>query len=297
LGKRRKLIKNETPTQPISNTSLTLRTAHSPTVASNLNMIKKILIVITIFCFSCSQKKSEEQATVQQEKKEELKKTSIEKANGELTASKIVLSKELYGEWINTSLFDSTLVQRKLHPWLNEFYGDLHLTINQADSLSIRGNMDGGDLKIELKDPFHFTTTERADDPSFEYQPNRNLILLKTNKGSMLFRRMRKTDAKQIIGNEEKFNQYFINNLFTNEYFTGAEKPAFTTIWNGFETFTPFDFDAVGIKNGKGDLEYFGWEFKGDTLKLYSTSFSEDEESGFRIGKKGNLARTYVKKK
>jgi hypothetical protein len=37
--------------------------------------------------------------------------------------TKIKLSDKFNGHWINTSLFDSTTIKRKLSPWINEFYG------------------------------------------------------------------------------------------------------------------------------------------------------------------------------
>ena len=255
--------------------------------------MNRVLFVITIlFCLSCSQERKEEKAVTQKETGNK----SLEEANAKTANPKEGISEKLYGEWINTSLFDSTLAQRKLYPWLNEFYGDLYLTINRSDSLNIGGNMDGGDVKVNFTDEFHFSTTDRIDNPTFAYLPDRDLILLKTKNYSVLFRRIRKSDARQIIGNEEKFNRYFIDKFFVDDYFKGIKKPMFTTVWNGFETFTPFDFDAVGIENEKGEIEYFGWEFRGDTLKLYSTSFKEDDESGFLLYNKGSLTRKYVRK-
>jgi hypothetical protein len=256
-------------------------------------MNRTLIIISLLFCFSCSQQKNEEKAVAQAQKVNK----PIEEAIAKTVNSKVRLSEKLYGDWINTSLFDSTLAKHRLYPWVKEFYGDLHLTINKGDSLNIRGNMDGGDVRINVKDEYHFSTKGRVDNPTFEYLPDRDLLHIKTKNNSMLFRRIGKADAKQIIGDEHRFNQFFINKYFTADYFIGADRPKFTTIWCGFETFTPFNFDAVGINNGKGDIEYFGWEFSGDTLTLYSTTYDVDDESGFRIYSKGSLARTYVKRK
>lgn len=199
--------------------------------------------------------------------------------------------------------FRLNISPKKLNPWLNTFYGDLHLKINQSDSAFVGGNMDWGTLKIQITSPFKFLTPGRTDNPSFEYLEDKDMILLKTNdvhskdNYSVIFRRLRKGDAKQVIANEEEFNEYFINKFFTEDYFTGVKKPNIVTIRNGFETFTPMNFDAIEIKNEKGKKDVYGWEINNDTLKLYSISFKTDEESGFRIGKKGELTQVYIKKK
>ena len=118
------------------------------------------------------------------------------------------------------------------------------------------------------------------------------------------------------MADEEKFNNFFLSRLFDGNYkdvtnsepiniaiknksFIGdPKKTKIERLWNGFETHTPFDFDAILLKEmGKKEPGYFGWEFAGDTLNLYRTTHKFDEESGFAEYKKAVLYRKLVKQK
>jgi hypothetical protein len=204
---------------------------------------------------------------------------------------------EMRGEWINTSLFDSTITQKKLNKWIWDFYGDLHLVIDESDSITIEGNMDGGDCRINLIDSTSFSLPCRIDTPHYKYSFNRNLIYsVIGSNDTIVFRKVNKDDKLDIIANEEYFNKFFIDKLFTNEYFKEQKKPDFIELWDGFETFTPFTFDAVAIKFNEDSIYYLSWQFKNDTLELYNTSYKYDEDSGFRIYKIEDLNSVYIKK-
>lgn len=269
----------------------------------------RLSFLILIILVSCSEPK--------QENKTELTKTTetqpAEK-NQSLKASQ--LDGKLHGEWINTALFDSTLTQKKLSPWLGFFYGEMYLKINGSDSVYIEGNMDGGRSKILIKNSLQFALPEYSEEPTFTYLEKQDLILRKDPYQTFQFRRKRATEDISFMGDEEKFNTFFLKQLFESNYkdITGPEsisisiknnsfigdpkKTKIEHLWNGFETHTPFDFDAILLKEiGKKEPEYFGWEFSGDTLKLYSTTHKFDEESGFAEYEKATLYRTLIKQK
>ncbi|KAA9338854.1 hypothetical protein [Adhaeribacter soli] len=268
--------------------------------------MNKLLFLLLIILVSCSKPKKQ----VQAEKKELAVASSSENA----IKSTKQLDKKLQGEWINTALLDSTLTQKKLEPWLSSFYGEMYLKINQKDSIDIEGNMDGGIIKIEIKNPFSFKIPNYTEEPTFTYLENQDLIQQKVAYHKFLFRRKRATEDISFMADEEKFNNFFLKKLFEGNYleltnsginkisindksFIGdPKKTKIERLWSGFETFTPFDFDAIQLKEiGKKEPEYFGWEFSGDTLKLYSTSHKFDEESGFAKYERGKLYRTLIK--
>jgi len=201
----------------------------------------------------------------------------------------------LQGKWINTSLFDSTLVSKQLNPWLYDFYGDLILIINESDSASISGNMDGGIGIINLIDSISFSFPDRVDNPIFIYSIQKDLIFQNINsKNPIIYRRVEEKDRIEIIGNEEAFNKYFIDKFFS-DYFSKKEKSKIVDIWNGFETYWPFDFDALALgKNRKA--EYYAWKFDGDTLLLFETSHEYDADSGFPSYKIEKLKKKITKK-
>lgn len=63
----------------------------------------------------------------------------------------------------------------------------------------------------------------------------------------------------------------------------------------GTETYEPFDFDALGMKNEQSNLDYYGWEINGDSLKLYQTKETVNQNSGFAYYDKSKLDTVYIK--
>ncbi len=195
------------------------------------------------------------------------------------------------GQWINTSLFDSTKIKGKLSPWINEFYGTAVLEIS-PDTLVLFGCMDGGAKeKIAVIDASHFTTTSDISfEPKFEYIKNSDLIKM-TTKGNFLtviFRRVKPTDKLDIVTDEKKFESYF-KSLFFDKYLKADKDLKIDKLWIGFETHTPFEFDAFGVRTKNGDIQYFGWERTDNTLRIYRTTRNTDNDSGFYYWTKGKL--------
>ena len=268
----------------------------------------KFFIVFLFLAVSCSQNKTKEQT--------EVKDLSVAGNSTKATENEKQLDKKLWGEWINTALFDSTLSQKKLAPWLPSFYGEIYLKISANDSIAIEGNMDGGKTKIAIDSPYRFTLSELSTEPTFTYSENLDLLLRTSPYDTFLFRRKRSTDNLSFMADEEKFNNYFLKQLFEGNYldltfndqtkitvknksFLGdPKKTKIKRLWSGFETFTPFGFDAIQLsETGQKEPQFYGWEFSGDTLKLYSTTNKFDEESGFSKYKRGKLYRKLIKQK
>ena len=155
-----------------------------------------------------------------------------------------------YGKWINSALFDSTLKYKSLEPWLGDFYRNVLLTIDERDTINLRGNMDNlPNLPIKVIDSLTiiFDRPRIPDSLIYRYLPNKDLIEFKDQFSRVLFRRVLESDKQEIIGSRKKFNSFFIEHFFTDDFFIGSKKPEFTYIWNGFETHTPYYFDAVRI--------------------------------------------------
>lgn len=260
--------------------------------------IKKMLelkhylgLLLFIMLFSCAY-----QSTKKEQKSEATNNVLLEKPHQDTLSNGLSLA--LKGEWINTALFDSTLLQKKLQPWLGQFYGDLYLKIDSSDIIVANGNMDGGETTLEAIDSLSFTIANRVDHPLFVYLKKENMIqLTKPYYPPMLFRKVKPTDNLEIIGNEEAFNEYFIKRLFLDDYFDHSNPFNITAIWNGFLTYQPFDFDALVIEDQDGKSEIYGWEIKDGVLKLYATSYTVDEESGFAIYSRGKFVKQYYAKK
>ncbi len=253
-------------------------------------MEKTLIILLIIYLSSCNSKINENETVESGNQTNDVIKPKIDTvSNIDNTTAKIPevlktgngLVSNFQGTWINTSLFDSTSINKKLSPWLNEFYGDLLLIINENGTVEISGNMDGGSPKIELIDSLNFYIPNRVDNPTFTYSPQRDLIFENfTSDDQIIFRRVNENDNLDIIADEDAFNRYFIDNFF-GDYFSESEKAKIVSIWDGFETYTPFEFDALVIKNDNGEVESYAWEFVGDTLLLFETSFEYDKDSGF----------------
>jgi hypothetical protein len=239
-------------------------TSHTPTLAAISVGQHKTILILTILLLTFGQ------------------------SNGQTK----VLTDKFYGQWVNTSLFDSTKIKRKLSPWINEFYGTAILEISR-DTLVLFGCMDGGPMeKVKIIDASHFTTSEISFEPKFEYLEKSDLIKM-TTKGnflSVVFRRVKSTDKLDIVTDEKKFEDYF-KSLFFDSYLKADKGLTIDKLWIGFETHTPFEFDAFGVRTKTGDIQYFGWEQTDRTLRVYQTTRNTDNDSGFYYWTRGKLDR------
>lgn len=207
-------------------------------------------------------------------------------------SKKAQLSERFYGQWVNTALFDSTTIKNKLSPWIDDFYGTVVLELTK-DTAALWGCMDGGPIeKMKILSPTSFTTDELSFKPKFDYIQNLDLIKMSTNDNSqpITFRRVKPSDRLDIITDEKKFENYF-KSLFFDKFLQADKNLKVDKLWIGFETHTPFEFDAFGVRAKNGDLEYFGWEQKGNILRIFQTIRNTDNDSGFYYWTKGKLLR------
>lgn len=200
------------------------------------------------------------------------------------------LLSDIKGDWIVSILPDSILKYKKVLPWRDVFYGDLFLSINDSDTLLIGGHMDNISLKFITIDSSTLKLPE-WDNSTFKYSEEKSVILAP----SRIFKKLEIKEFGKIIREEEALMKYVIGLLFTEDFMYQEEISRINYISLGVETYTPFTFDAIGIISKEGIIEHFGWEFKGDTLNLYSTSFTHDEDSGFKFYKLGELDKQYIK--
>ena len=245
------------------------------------------IIFLVLLCFACVNRV---------QKNDKVNHTEIDETgfNG-LSVGNNGLVSAFKGDWINSSLFDSTMQKRKLAPWLYQFYGNLHLLVGDSDSVLIQGNMDGGKSVIKLIDSISFSIPDRVDIPVFTYSPEKDLIFQKSDYRTIVYRRVKDYDNLSIIMNQEIFDRFFIIKFFA-DYFTDNEIDNIITIWDGFETHTPFDFDTIGIKADNDSIRYYAWKFNEDTLELYNTSFKYDDDSGFAMFEIEDLWKILSKK-
>ncbi|MDZ7608354.1 MAG: hypothetical protein U5K79_22845 [Cyclobacteriaceae bacterium] len=206
------------------------------------------------------------------------------------------LTNKMTGEWLTAVLPDSILKTREILRWKNVFYGDLLLSIKDNDTLVICGNMDWGSLKYKVDDNKSITTTEEYK-TRVVYSPEKDIVYRGSEPYGPVYKRPPFKDFEKIIANEKLLMEYVINLLFKNDFLPPEFAAKIKYISLGLETYTPFTFDAIGIENQNGELEYFGWKYSGDTLNLYKTSSTFDDDSGFISYKQGELDKQYFKSK
>ena len=202
----------------------------------------------------------------------------------------IKLSDKFNGQWVSTSLFDSTKINRKLSPWINGFYGTAILEIS-ADTLLLFGCMDGGSIEnVKTLTSMSFTTDEVCFQPKFDYIEKLDLIKMTTKDNflNLIFRRVSTTDRLDIVTDEKKFESYF-KSLFFDNFIKADKSLTIDKLWIGFETHTPFEFDAFGVRKNNGDIQYFAWEQTNNTLRIFKTTRNTDSDSGFYYWTKGEL--------
>ncbi len=202
-----------------------------------------------------------------------------------------MLSK-LKGEWINTTFTDSIFKYKKILPWKDDFYGNLFLSINDNDTLAWGGVQDISNLPFFVKDSVTLIAETNFGKLTFKYTQKNDII----NFGKTAFKRMSEKYKRYTFKEEDQLMTLIIEKIFTEEYLPKEKNSKIKYISLGLETYTPFTFDAIGIEDDKNKLTYFGWEFQNDTLKLYKTHSSFDENSGFIFYKKGEVQEIYKKK-
>ena len=168
-------------------------------------------------------------------------------------------------------------MNNKIQPWKNIFYGNLYLVINDSDTAYWNGNMDGGPFNLVVHSPTKFDLVQEWGKASFDYSPKNDLLLAGSSK---TFKRVNDSHLIDIILDESQLQKHIIDKLFM-DYLPDTLFSKVKYISLGIETFTPFEFDAIGLKLTEGGLDYYGWEILNDTLKLYNTSSTEDLNSGF----------------
>jgi hypothetical protein len=206
--------------------------------------------------------------------------------------TRIKLSDKFNGNWVNTSLFDSTTIKRKLSPWINEFYGNAILEFTK-DTVLLWGCIDGGPIeKMKILSTTSFSTDEMSFKAKFQYIENLDLIKMTASNNflTVIFRRVKSTDRLDIVTDKKKFENYF-KALFFDNFFKADKNFKVDKLWTGFETYKPFGFDAFGVRTKNGDINYFGWEQIGNTLRIFQTTKNTDKDSGFYYWTKGKLDR------
>lgn len=204
------------------------------------------------------------------------------------------LMSNLKGDWITTILPDSILRTREILRWKNVFYGDLMISIKENDTLIISGNMDWGPLKYKVVDNKTIVLPE-WNNTRVVYSPEKDKIYWGGEASGRDYKRLSNKDFEKTISDEKLLMEYVINLLFKDDFLPKDFKSKIKYISLGLETYTPFTFDAIGIENQAGEIDYFGWKFSGDTLNLYKTSYTYDDDSGFISYKLENIDRQYIK--
>lgn len=185
----------------------------------------------------------------------------------------------LTGHWLTTILPDSIKKAREVLRWKDRFYGGLFLTIKENDTLILSGNMDWYPFAYTKIDDYTLLLLE-SNNSQIYYEPKKDLIFWGRPSMGQLFRRIDQ-DFVDTIRDENLLMAYIINILFNVDFLPKDFYKNIKYISLGLETYTPFTFDAIGIENESGDLDYYGWKFSGDILNLYKTSYTYDDDSGF----------------
>jgi len=202
---------------------------------------------------------------------------------------------ELKGNWVCSEFTDSIFDKKQISSWKHVFYGDLFLSINESDTLSIGGHMDFGEIIFYSEDEKTFVAVSEWGETKYTYSKDLDAIFNGEKPNSRIFKRSDKEELMSIIKDEHALMNYVIKRLFTSDYLPKDTISRIKYISLGLETYTPFSFDAIGMENESGEMEYFGWKFIGDTLELYKTKSSYDDDSGFKSYRIGELDSKYTK--
>jgi hypothetical protein len=204
------------------------------------------------------------------------------------------LMSNLKGEWITTILTDSIPKTREVFKWKNFFLGNLMISIKENDTLIASGERYRDSLKYEVFNSITLVLPER-ENLRFVYSPQKDLIYMGGEASGDVYRRNTIKDLEKIISDEKLLMEYVINLLFIRDYLPKNFPSKIKYIALDLETYARFTFDAIGIENQTGELEYFGFKFIGDTLNLYRTSSIYDDDSGFTSYKVEEIEKQYFK--
>ncbi|MFB6320810.1 hypothetical protein ACE1EF_19650 [Saccharicrinis sp. FJH54] len=203
------------------------------------------------------------------------------------------LISEIKGNWITTVIPDSIQINKRVLPWKDIFYGSLALTINDDNTVTISGNMDRESVNYKIIDSSTIELPD-FDNSKISYSKVNDLIYFGDLPSSSIYSRMTDDDFTEIIADEDKLMRYIIDLVF-DDYLSKDKISKIDYISLGLETYTPFTFDAIGIKNEDGNLDYFGWDIINDTLRFYKTENNYDDDSGFKYFEKGEIDKIIIK--
>jgi len=201
---------------------------------------------------------------------------------------------ELKGNWVSTILTDSISDKKQISSWKHVFYADLFLSINESDTLLAGGHMDFGEILFYSENEKTFVAISEWGETKYSYSRDLTAIYIGDHPNSRIFKRS-SDKLMSIIKDENDLMDYVIKRLFTDDYLPKETISKIKYISLGLETYTPFSFDAIGMENDSGEMEYFGWKFIENTLELYKTTSSFDDDSGFTTFKIGELDSKYSK--
>nr|WP_320119495.1 hypothetical protein [uncultured Marinifilum sp.] len=251
-------------------------------------MIKIMQVLIIIFFgYSFSQSSFDEKILHATEMNHTINVDSVELMNNELLP-------ELKGNWVSTILTDSIFDKKQISSWKHVFYGDLFLAINESDTLIVGGHMDLGEILFYSEDEKTFVAISDWGETKYSYSRDLAAIFIGDKPNSRIFKKSN-GQLMSIIKDENDLMDYVIKRLFTGDYLPKEMISRIKYISLGLETYTPFSFDAIGIENESGKIEYFGWKFIENTLELYKTTSTFDDDSGFATYKIGELDSKYTK--
>jgi len=249
-----------------------------------MKIIYSFFILLLISCSGESEKNNETTKINPLEHKTE-ETESIKLLNNGLMSN-------LKGDWITAVLTDSIPQKREVFRWKNFFLGNLMISIKENDTLIISGERYRDQLKFEVIDSKTLVIPE-WDNIRIVYSQEKDMIYL--GREENFYRRINIKDFDKVISNEDLLMKYMVNLLFKCDYLPKNFTSKIKYIALDLETYPRFTFDAIGLENQTGEIEYFGWKFIGDTLNLYKTSSIYDADSEFTSYKLEKIEKQYYK--
>lgn len=245
--------------------------------------MKIIYSFVILLLISCSGERKNNNETLDSKKEKE----AIRLLNNGLLSN-------LKGYWITTILTDSIPQKREIFKWRNFFLGNLMISINENDTLIISGERYSDQLKYEVVDSKTLVLPER-DNVRIVYSSEKDLIYLGGETTGSIYKRLTVKDFEKSIINENILMNYLVNVLFKCDYLPTDFASKIKYIALDLESYSSFTFDAIGLENQTGEIEYYGWKFTGDTLNLYRTSSIYDNDSEFTSYKLEKIEKQYFK--
>jgi hypothetical protein len=204
------------------------------------------------------------------------------------------LMSTLTGDWITTILTDSIPKKREIFRWKNYFLGNLMISIKENDTLIISGEWFRDKLNYEVINSKTLVLPER-DNFKIVYSPENDLIYLGRETFGSVYKRSTIKSFEKIASDKNLLMNFVINLLFKCDYLPNDFASKIKYVALDLETYNRFTFDAIGLENEIGEIEYYGWKFIGDTLNLYRTSSIYDGDSGFTFYKIEEINKQYFK--